>query len=211
MDVLLTFTNESYADSLRGSRIVLFQKNLLSESIQNNAIAWRVFDMDEPLQQHRFHVSMRLSVAAMDTNGQICEQHLAENGQHWTVVRSKTSDWMILSGDSARSEAIEIRNMLPKDVVSAQIYKDGRLLNVFSGLKPGATANFSFDNKLYIALVDKSVNAGDVLPSPEKLHCITELVLDGFSKASLFLSGAGSMESGSYSFRLIPENFKAAV
>lgn len=211
MDALLTFTNESYADALRGARIVLFQKNLLSDSFQNNIVAWRVFDLDEPLQQHRFHVSKRLSVAAMDTNGQICEQHLAENGQYWAVVRSKTRDWMILSGDSSKSGAIEIRNMLPKETVSAQIYKDGRLLNIHSGLKPGNSASFAFDNRLYIALVDRSVNAGDVIPSPDKLYSVTELLLDGFSKASLFLSGAGSLESGSYSFRLVPENFKAAV
>lgn len=211
MDVLLTFTNESLSTALQNHTLVLFQKNVFSGNFQDSLIAWRVFELNEPLKQQRFHVSTRLSVSAKDASGSVSEPHLTDNGQHWAVVKSRTRDWMILSGDATTRDRVEIRNMLPKESVEAQIYKDGRLLSVQSGLTPGDTASFAFDNVLYAAILESPVNAGEKLPPVSQMLFLTELVLDGFAKASLVFSGAGPLDSGVYNLRLVPESLKAAV
>lgn len=206
MDVQLTLLNELHADQLPDVRIVLYQKNILQRTENPELlVAWRVFQLNEELSGKRFHVSSRLAVAAIDTKGTVCDQHLTDNGQFWQVMRSRTKDWMILGGNASSDSVIEIKNSLSKDEIAAQIYRDGRLLAVSPGLRPGALAGFAFDETVYFAFTTARIQEGDRLPPRSQLFGVTELHLSGFSKARLLLTGSGSPENGHYNCSLMPE------
>jgi hypothetical protein len=198
MDIQLVFINES--DSTAQTRVVLFQKNNAAENSAQQPVAWRVLPVSARGTQQKIHVSKHLSVAARDTSGSICEQHLTEYNQLWDVINTRTRDWMILDRSNSFRDQIGIRNSLQRAVVTAQIYKDGRLLAEQPDVQPHQTAVFQFDNTIWMALTNDLIREGDRISSEASLKFVTELPLEGFSKADLILTNTGD----EYKFRLLP-------
>lgn len=198
MDILLTFINQSEARI--GSRIVLFQKNRPAGGITSGTpVAWRVLQIVEPDVRQRIHVSTLLSVAAKNAAGIVCEQHLSDYHQRWDVISTKTRDWMVPSGKASAANRIEVRNSLGREAVTAQLYKDGRLLAEQSGVEPKETVAFHFDRTLWMGIAGDDIREGDAIHS-DSLKFVTELPLEGFTKADLILTNTGD----EYKFRLIP-------
>jgi hypothetical protein len=205
MDVLLTFINQSEVST--GSRVVLFQKNHLEGHLAAvHSVAWRVLHISGQDDRQRLHVSTLLSVAAKNAMGSVCEQHLTAYNQRWDVINTKTRDWMIPSGHASDPNRIEIRNNLPREPITAQLYKDGRLLAEQSGVEPKTTVAFHFDNTLWLGITADDIREGDAI-SAGQLKFETELPLEGFSKADLILTNTGD----EYKFRLVPVAAEAVM
>lgn len=198
MDVLLTFVNQS--EAIIGKRIVLFQKNHpYGDAPSGTPVAWRVLHISGQDTQQRIHVSSLLSVAAKTASGIACEQHLTNYNQRWDVINTKSSDWLVPSGLAAIADHVEVRNTMPREVITAQIYKDGRLLAQQSGVEPKTTVAFHFDNTLWLGLAADDIQEGATIPDG-KLRFVTELSIEGLSKADLVLTNTGD----EYKFRLVP-------
>jgi hypothetical protein len=198
MDIQLVFINES--DATEQTKVVLFQKNNAPENNAQQPVAWRVIPVQTRGSKQKIHVSKRLSVAAKDASGNTCEQHLTEYEQVWDVINTRTRDWMILNNVKGSPNQIGIRNSLPRVVITAQIYKDGRLLAEQQNVNSGQTAIFHFEHTIWMALTTEPILEGDRIPSEASLKFVTELPLEGFSKADLILTNTGD----DYRFRLLP-------
>lgn len=199
MDIQLLLTNES--ETSAQTRIVFFQKNnAANTAVKRQPIAWRVLPAGQRGVSHKIHISQRLSVAAKDAHGSLCEQHLTEYDQSWDIISTKTRDWMVLDRSTrGASDQVGIRNLLMRSVVTAQIYKDGRLLAEHPELYPNETACFHFDDTVFIGITSENLIEGETIPSGS-LRFVTELPLEGFAKADLILANTGD----EYRFRLLP-------
>jgi hypothetical protein len=198
MDVQLVFINES--DAGMQTNVVLFQRNNAVDAPNERPIAWRVLPVAGRGAQQKMHVSKRLSVAAKDPLGSVCEQHLTEYEQHWDVITTRNRDWMILNNDVTEPDRIAIRNNLSRASITAQVYKDGRLLAEQPKVESRQTAVFHFDNTIWMGLTSEPIREGDSIPSVNSLRFVTELPLEGFCKADLVLSNTGD----TYKFCLLP-------
>jgi hypothetical protein len=199
MDIQLLLINES--ETSAHTRIVFFQKNnAANAAVKRQPIAWRVFPAGQRGFIQKIHISQRLSVAAKDAHGSLCEQHLTEYDQSWDIVNTRTRDWMVLDRSTRdASDRVGIRNSLIRSVVTAQIYKDGRLLAEQPELQSNETAYFHFDNTVFIGITSENLIEGETIPAGS-LRFVTELPLEGFAKADLVLTNTGD----EYRFRLLP-------
>jgi hypothetical protein len=115
------------------------------------------------------------------------------------VISTKTRDWMVPSGHAGEADRIEVRNNLQREPITAQLYKDGRLLAEQSGVEPKTTATFRFDNTLWMGITTDDIREGEHIPAGQ-LKFVTEMPLEGFSRADLILANTGD----EYRFRLVP-------
>ena len=190
MDIQLTFINNS--NTTNNSDVVIFQKNMV-KGFNADVVAWTVIQNCGKGSSHTVTYPINTYVAAQDSWGNTSALELAEDGQSWAVIRSKSGDVISLNpSPTSFPDTIEIKNSLPIGSVDTQIYKDGRLLATKVNVVPGLKGIFQFVPKLYIGTV-YNVEEGDIINADTVSRISTAISLKGLAKAEIIMNGGGAM------------------
>lgn len=186
--IKLNLINRS--QDLNNTEYVIFQKNVAT-SFDELAIAWRVVQNLGIGDTHPFVYPMEFSVGAGDSWGNYTPQMQAFPGQAYDMVRSTSGDVLQLSAAEASSPTeVEVRNTLPMGGISANIFKDGKLLAAKTNVSPGQKAVFEFKPTIFIGAVSQIVE-GQVMNSAILSEINTELNLLGIQSADIVITGGG--------------------
>ncbi len=199
-DIKLNFINQS--NDQNNSEIVIFQQNVATD-FDEIAIAWQVIKNCGHGDNHPFKYPMNFSVSAGDSWGNFTPHNEAEYGQQWEMVKDASGDILKLSAQPGTDpKAVTIANNLEKGAISANVYKDGKLLAMRSGIAPQQKAMFSFKPTLWIGVVSQ-VEEGQVLNSAIISNINTELSLLGVASADIVMKGGGTGATASpFTFEL---------
>ncbi len=189
MDIKLNFINES--NDQNNSEVVIFQKNVATD-FDELAVAWRVIKNCGVGDHHPFTFSEEFAVGASDSYGNYTPQNQARYGQRWEMIKDHSGDVMQLSKDTASSpNEVEVANSLQQGAIDANIYRDGKLLAVKTGVSPAQKAVFSFKPTIFVGVVSEVVE-GEVMNSAIISEINTEISLLGISSADIVMTGGGT-------------------
>ena len=178
------------SQDVNNSEYVIFQKNV-AESFEEIAVAWRVVQNLGNQDNHPFTYPLKFKVSAGDAYGNFTPQFDTGDGQAWDLVRSKSGDVLQKSSVPASSpREVEVRNALDVGAISANIYKDGKLLATKTNISPGQKAAFEFKPRIFIGAVSQVVE-GEVMDSAILQNINTELDLLGVFSADILITGGG--------------------
>ncbi len=188
MDIQLKFINQS--NDVNNSDVVIFQKNIATD-FNEVAVAWTVIHNCGQGDYHPFKWPEASTINAGDSWGNFTPQLQAEPGQLFQLQMTTSGDHLSLAGPATNPQEIQLLNALPKGAISANIYKDGRLLASKTSIAPGQKAVFQFKPTLWIGVVSQ-VSAGDVMNSAILSSVNTEISLLGIASADIVMTGGGS-------------------
>lgn len=187
-DIKLNFINES--NDKNQSSVVLFQKNVASD-FDELAVAWKVIENCGTGWQHEFVFPMQFEIGASDAwKNNLIQPVAAKNGELFHVARGPSGDELCYVGPAGTRKEVHVRNDLQEGSVSANIYKNKKLLALKTGISPGQKAVFQFKPTLWIGVVSQVVE-GDVMNSAIMSDVNTELGLLGIASADIVMSGGG--------------------
>jgi len=189
-DIQLNFINNS--NDLNNSQVVIFQKNE-AVNFDENAVAWKVIDMIGRGDNHLFTFPLQSDVAASDSWGNFTPIQSAADGQQFSVLQDARGTELEVTGTTSNNQ-IHVTNALTMGAISANIYKDGKLLATKTGVAPGEKAVFEFKPTLWIGVVSQ-IEQGDVMNSAIIQNVNTQLSLLGIQKANIVLTGGGPGKS----------------
>lgn len=185
--IKLNFINRS--NDTNNNRVVIFQQNMAEDYLP---VAWIVIQNCGRLDNHPFKYPIDLQVSAGDSYGNYTPRVTAYESQAFDMIMDGSGDILRLSTTPASSPyEIEIRNQLNLGAISANCYRDGKLLAVKSGLAPGQKAVFEFQPRIYIGVVSQ-IEEGDVMNAAIISQVNTEINLFGITSADIVMTGGGS-------------------
>lgn len=188
-EIQLNFINES--NDQNNSTVVIFQKNVATD-FDEIAVAWKVIKNCASGWHHPFSFPMLFQVSASDSWGNsLISPIAAYNGQMFEVTRGVSGDQLDYVGPSTTRKEVQVRNGLDTGAISANIYKNGKLLATKTGISPGQKAVFEFKPTLWIGVVSQ-VTEGQVMNSAILSDINTELGLLGVASADIVMTGGGS-------------------
>lgn len=206
--IKLNFINNS--NDTNNSSVVIFQKNVAT-SFDEVAVAWQVIKNCGVGSHHPFYYPMQNFVGAEDSYGNFTPQIAATNGQAFHVIRDTSGDVLRFCGAASNYQEIEIRNDLMQGSINAQIYKDGKLLAVKTGVAPGQKAVFEFKPTIFIGVASQ-INEGDIMNSAILSDINTELNLLGIASADIVMTGGGvGPQATPFTFTLSNINFSSSM
>ena len=171
--------------------IVIFNKNEAND-IESFQTAWRVIKNLQQGWNHPFVYPMTYQVNSSDSWGNHTNKNSAENGQSFKVVKVPSGDNLELDSAAASNpNQLEIRNSLPAGSINANVYKDGKLLAIKTGVAPGDKAKFEFKPTIYVG-VTSQVEEGNAIDSGVMSAINTEIDLLGIKSADIVMTGGGS-------------------
>ncbi len=175
---------------INNSEYVIFQKNV-AESFEEIAVAWRVVQNLGVQDNHPFNYPLLFKVSAGDAYGNYTPQFTTGDGEAWDLVRANSGDVLQKSTVPASSlTEVEVRNALDVGAISANIYKDGKLLSTKTNISPGQKAAFEFKPRIFIGAVSQ-VTEGEVMDSAILQSINTEIDLLGVFSADIVITGGG--------------------
>lgn len=186
--IKLNFINKS--SDTNNSSVVIFQKNVATD-FEEIAVAWKVIQNCGRLDNHPFIYPMEFQVSASDSYGNFTPQLNAYNGQSFEMIKTTSGDILQLSTVPAvNPDEVELKNNLETGAISANCYRDGKLLATKTGLAPGQKAVFEFQPTIYIGVVSQ-VEEGDVMNSAIISQINTQINLFGINSADIVMTGGG--------------------
>lgn len=186
--IKLNFINRS--SDTNNSSVVIFQKNA-AEDTDALSIAWTVIQNCGRLDNHPFTYPLNFTVAAEDSYGNFTPQLNAYEGQCFEMIKSNSGDILQLASHPANnSEEVEVCNNLENGAISANCYRDGRIIATKTGLSPGQKAVFAFQPRIYIGVVSQ-IQEGDVMNTAILSEINTEINLFGIRSADIVMTGGG--------------------
>ena len=199
-DILLNFYN--YSNATDNPEVIIFQKNV-AENYDELAVAWKVIQNCGQGDYHPFTYPMTMYVSAGDSYDNYTPKLKAENGQSFSMQLNPSGDQLVLSGESASSpNEVEVWNNLKKGAISANVYKNGSLLALKTGVAPGQKAVFEFKPYIWIGVASQIVE-GQVMNSAVLSQFNTQLSLQGIASADIYMTGGGpGPNSTPYQFTL---------
>ncbi|NVB41006.1 hypothetical protein G6O69_24410 [Pseudenhygromyxa sp. WMMC2535] len=199
MDIQLNFINHS--NDANNSEIVIFQKNVAT-NFDELAVAWKVIRYCGLGDNHPFTYPMTMYVSASDSYGNYTPRLEAENGQLFKMSLTASGDTLGQAGASTSASEVQLLNDLPRGAITANIYKDGRLLATKTSIAPQQKAVFQFKPTIWIGVVSQ-VTEGQVMNSAIMSAVNTELSLLGIASADIVLTGGGpGRQSKPFEFNL---------
>ena len=186
--IKLNFINKS--NDVNDSDVVIFQKNV-STDFEELAVAWTVISNCSPGWNHPFNYPLQSTIAASDSWGNYSPQLTATPGQQFSVTKGPSGDELKLSGNASSPGEIEMLNALSQGAVTANIFKDGRLLATKTNVVPGQKAVFEFKPTVFVGVVSQVVE-GQVMNSAILSSINTEISLLGISSADIVMTGGGA-------------------
>ena len=187
MDIQLNFINQS--NDQNNSDVVIFQKNVATD-FEEVAVAWTVIQNCGRGDNHPFTYPMASAIGYADSYGNYTPHLPAEPGQLFSAVLTASGDSIQFSGSGNSPSEIELLNALPKGAITAQIYKDNRLLAAKTGVAPQQKAVFQFKPTIWIGVVSE-VEQGQVMNSAILSDINTEISLLGIASADIVMTGGG--------------------
>lgn len=188
MDAIkLNFINDS--NDANNSNVVIFQKNVAT-SYDELAVAWQVIKYCGQGDNHPFTWPVASTVAASDSWGNYTPQLAAQAGQMFKMVLTASGDQLQAAGPASSPTEIQVINALNKGAISANVYKDGKLLATRTSIAPGQKAVFEFKPTLWIGVVSE-IDEGQVMNSAIISNINTELSLLGIASADIVMTGGG--------------------
>jgi hypothetical protein len=186
--IKLNFINKS--NDVSNSRIVIFQKNI-TDFDSNEVVAWTVIQNCGPMENHPFTFPMIMQVSAGDSYGNYSPQLDANPGDLFAMSLTSSGDMLQLAGQATSPEEIQLSNNLNMGAISANIYRDGKLLATKTGIAPGQKATFQFKPIIYIGVASE-IEEGDVMNSAILSNINTEINLLGIASADIVMTGGGA-------------------
>jgi hypothetical protein len=140
---------------------------------------------------HPFTYPLRFDVSAGDSYGNFTPQMQAFDGQAYEMVLSRSGDVLQPAQTPSSSPLdVEVRNNLQTGGISANIYRDKKLLATKTNVSPGQKAVFRFKPRIFIGVVSQ-IEEGQILDSAIVQQVNTEIDLLGISSADIVMSGGG--------------------
>jgi len=187
-NIKLNLINQS--SDTNNSSIVIFQQNVTTD-FGEIAIAWRVIKNLGRLNNHPFVYPISFQVAAGDSYGNYTPQINAQDGQAFEMIKDVSGDILQLATDPATSNnEVEIRNNLGVGAISANCYRDEKLIATKTNLAPGQKAVFEFQPKINIGVVSQ-IEEGDEINSAILSQINTQINLLGITSADIIMTGGG--------------------
>lgn len=196
-NINLNFINRS--NDTDNTRIVIFQQNVAT-TFNEAAIAWTVIEYCARGDNHPFVLPSGFTISATDAYGNETPQIMAESGQYWEMVTNESGDVLQLDPQQGSPNEVILANNLFRGSITANAYKDGKLLATKSNVSPQQKAVFEFQPKIWIGVVAE-VEQGQVLNAAIIQSINTEISLLGISSADIVMTGGGS-GSDIYQFSL---------
>ncbi len=199
-EIKLNFVNKS--NDQNNSEVVIFQKNVNTD-FDELAIAWKVIKNCGTGWHHKFNLPMQMKVSANDSYGnEIVDPISARNGQLFHVYKSLSGDQLDIKNMKGSVGEVQLLNELKTGAISANIYKDGKLLARKTGVSPGQKAAFHFKPIIWIGVVSQVVE-GVAMSSAILSAVNTQLTLNGISSADIVMRGGGTgVDATAFKFSL---------
>lgn len=186
--IQLNFINLS--NDVNNSEIVIFAKNEAT-NFDELTIAWTVIKYCGQGDNHPFTYPMGQTIGASDSWGNYTAQLNAPLGQQFAMALTTSGDRVIPQGPATSPQQIELLNALPKGAVNANIYKDGKLFAIKTGIAPQQKAVFQFKPTIWIGVASQ-VEQGTVMNSAILSEINTEISLLGIVSADIVMTGGGA-------------------
>jgi hypothetical protein len=188
MDIQLNFIN--YSNDVANSQVLIFQKNEAT-NFGELAIAWKVITNCGVGCNHPFVFPLKFEVSSSDSDGNYTPKMLATNGNKFAVEMGKSGHILRLTSEPTASPfEVELKNNLSLGSVSANVFKDGKLLAKHKIVSPAQKAVFQFLPKIFIGVVS-DVQQGEEINTAVLSDINTEFDLLGISSADIIMSGGG--------------------
>lgn len=187
MEIKLNFINNS--NDANDSSVVVFQKNQAAGP--EETIAWKVIKTGAKGTHHPFTFPSDVSISADDHLGNTTPRLSAELGQQYAISQTGGATEFKHVGASLNPELIQVRNSLKQGHLSANVWRDGRLVARSKVVGPEQVAEFSLKPSIWIGPVG-GVQEGEVLNSAIVAEINTEISLLGIASADIVMTGGGS-------------------
>ena len=192
MNIQLNFINQS--QDVANSQVLIFQKNEAT-NFGELAIAWKVITNCGAGCNHPFVFPLKFEICSSDSDGNYTSKKLATNGDKFAVEMGKSGHILSLTSEPTASPLeVELKNNLSLGSVSANVFKDGKLLAKHKIVSPAQKAVFQFLPKIFIAVVS-DVQQGEEINTAVMSDINTEFDLLGISSADIIMSGGGGGKS----------------
>ncbi|HYG16618.1 MAG TPA: hypothetical protein VEC12_12755 [Bacteroidia bacterium] len=186
--IKLNFINRS--NDVNNSDIVIFQKNV-SDAFGETAVAWRVIKNCGQGMNHPFSFPEDVTISAGDAYGNYTPQLPAQNGQSFQLIQTSSGEQLTAAGQASSYAEIELGNSLSRGAISANIYRDHKLVAIHTGIAPGQKAVFAFKPTIWIGVVSQ-MEEGAIMNQAIVSELNTEISLLGIVSADIVLTGGGS-------------------
>ena len=189
MDVQLNFINNSAeADN---AQVVIFQKNVKS-GFNNQQVAWLVIRNCGQGDNHPFTWPETMQVSTGDSDGNYTPKLDAAPGDAFTVSLDSSGDTLSKStAPSNFATEVQVANNLAQGSISANIYKDNKLLATKTSVAPNQMAAFKLQPSIWIGTAADVVQ-GQVMSSAIVDAVNHEISLLGLASADIVMTGGGS-------------------
>jgi len=188
--VKITYVNESANQDL--PKVFLFLKNMVPtfDSLRDG-VAWRVISDVGRGSSCEFEYSAETSVCA-SWNDNTCRTALLASsiGGRYSVTEDDTGITIISDGDAGNTRSIDVvNNVRVSGGISADLYKDGKLMMRKNVVAYNQKATFVLHPKLFVGLASE-IQEGELLSSAvlnsDHFH---ELDLEGLTELKFALTG----------------------
>lgn len=187
-NVHLNFINSS--DMEEQTRIVIFQRNV-APSFEESVVAWTVIEHCATGDNHPFIFPSDIIISATDPWGNETPKILSEVGQYWKMVTVQSGDALQLDRLQGSPNEVIIANELFRGAITANVYKDDKLLSTKAGLLPQEKVAFEFKPDIWIGVAPRAVE-GEVLDIAVLQTIKTKFSLAGMVSADIVMKGRGS-------------------
>jgi len=197
-NINLRLVNKS--SDANNSQIVIFQKNV-APNFDELSVAWRVISNLGRNDYHPFEYPINMEVCAGDSWGNYTPHLTSNPGESFHMILDPSGN-VLNRSISTSPEEVEVKNDLYQGAISANIFKDGKLLATKTSVAPGQSVVFEFKPTIFIGVTPNIVEEGDTLNSAIISSVNTELDLHGIASADIIMTGGGPGNESSFEFNL---------
>ncbi|SHO58905.1 hypothetical protein [Vibrio quintilis] len=199
-NIEITYINKSMNKDL--PKIFVFTKNETPTfDALKEGVAWRVIPDIGRSSSSTFIFPVETSVGATWQSGQNKTQKLPSViGKRYTISKDETGVVLAANGNASDTKSIDVNNDVNvPNGISAQLYKDGKLMMEKKIVGFGQKATFVLKPKLYWGLASEIEESQLLNSAVLNTDSFFEQDLEGVTKATVSLNG--NAEDG-YSFKI---------
>ncbi|SHO58904.1 hypothetical protein [Vibrio quintilis] len=199
-NIEITYINKSMNKDL--PKIFVFTKNETPTfDALKEGVAWRVIPDIGRSSSSTFIFPVETCVGATWQNGQNKTQKLSSViGKRYTISKDETGVVLAANGNASDTKSIDVNNDVNvPNGISAQLYKDGKLMMEKKIVGFGQKATFVLKPKLYWGLASEIEESQLLNSAVLNTDTFFEQDLEGVTKATVSLNG--NAEDG-YSFKI---------
>lgn len=199
-NIEITYINKSMNKDL--PTIFVFTKNETPTfDALKEGVAWRVIPDIGRASSSQFNFPVETSVGATWQGGQNKTQVLSSTiGKRYTVSKDDTGVVLAANGNASDTKSIDVNNDVNvPNGISAELYKDGKLMMTKNIVGFGQKATFVLKPKLYWGVASEIQESQLLNSAVLNTDSFFEQDLEGVTKVTVSLNG--NAETG-YSFKI---------